>query len=157
MAMIDDIMQQLQGMGLGTGGGFMDIGQLDPSQISQALQGQYGLSAGQLPSSLFQPLSSDLLKGGLAGTYAPQVEATGQTLLSKMLTSAGGMQGRQASGGFAGSGQQQQFTGGIKDVYGKGMTDVLTRTGQQRAQSLKSVQDMINQWQSQALQVKGYQ
>ena len=77
--------------------------------------------------------------------------------LSKMLQGARGQKGVQASGGFAGSGQQQQFTSGIKDVYGKGMTDVLAQTGQQRAQSLKSVQDMINQWQSQALQVKGYQ
>lgn len=155
--MIDDIMQQLQQMGLSTAGGLTGIGQLNPSEISQALQGQYGLSAGQLPSSLFQPISSEMLQGGLAGTYAPQVEATGQTLLSKMLASSQGKQGRQAFGGFAGSGQQQQFTGDIKDVYGKGMTDVLSKTGQQRAQSLKSVQDMINQWQSQALQVKGYQ
>jgi hypothetical protein len=37
------------------------------------------------------------------------------------------------------------------------MVDVLTQTGQQRAQGLKAVQDAINQWQSQALQVKGYQ
>lgn len=37
------------------------------------------------------------------------------------------------------------------------MTDILTATGQQRAQSLKGIQDMINQWQSQALKVKGFQ
>ena len=62
MAMIDDIMQQLQSMGLDIGGGFGNIGTINPGQISQALQGQYGLSAGQLPSSMFQPLSSDLIK-----------------------------------------------------------------------------------------------
>jgi len=150
MAMIDDIMQQLQSMGLDVSGGFSGLGQLGAGDISQALQSQYGLSSYQLPSSMFQPLSSDLLKGGLAGTYSPQVEATGQTLLSKMLAAGGGEKGIQAAGGFAGSGQQQQYTGEIKDVYGKGMTDVLSQTGQQRAQSLKSVQDMINQWQQQA-------
>ena len=154
MAMIDDIMEQLQGMGLYIPGGFGGIGQLGGGDISQALQGQYGLTASQLPSSMFQPISSELIKGGLASTYSPQVEATGQSLLSKMLTDARGQKGMQAAGGFAGSGQQQQFTGGIKDVYGKGMTDVLSQTGQQRAQSLKSIQDMINQWQSQATQVK---
>ena len=103
---------------------------------------------------MFQPLSSDLIKGGLAGTYAPQVEATGSTLLSKMLTAGGGQKGFQASGGFAGSGQQQQYAGGIKDVYGKGMTDVLTQTGQQRAKSLSEIQNMINQWQSQASKIR---
>ena len=154
MAMIDDIMQQLQGMGLNIGGGFGGIGGLGASDISQALQGQYGLTGQQLPSSMFQPISSDLIKGGFAGTYAPQVEATGQTLLSQMMTAGGGQKGFQAAGGFAGSGQQQQYAGGIKDVYGKGMTDVLTSTGQQRAQSLKGIQDMINQWQSQASQIK---
>ena len=152
--MIDDIMQQLQGMGLNIQGGFGGIGQLGAGDISQALQGQYGLTSAELPSSMFQPISSELIKGGLAGTYSPQVEATGQTLLSQMLASGGGKKGIQASGGFAGSGQQQQFASGIKDVYGKGMTDVLAKTGQQRAQSLQSIQDMINQWQSQASQIR---
>ena len=152
--MIDDIMEQLTQMGISTSGGFGNISQLGGADISQALQGQYGLGADQLPSSMFQGISSDLIKGGQASTYSPQIEATGSSLLSSMLTSAGGKKGTQAAGGFAGSGQQQQFTGGIKDVYGKGMTDVLTQTGQQRAQSLKSVQDMINQWQSQATQVR---
>ena len=150
MAMIDDIMAQLQGMGMDIQGGFGGIGQLGGGDISQALQSQYGLTASQLPSSMFQPISSELIKGGLGSTYSPQVEATGQSLLSKMLAAGGGQKGIQAAGGFAGSGQQQQYTGEIKDVYGKGMTDVLSQTGQQRAQSLKSVQDMINQWQQQA-------
>ena len=157
MAMIDDIMQQLQGMGLDVGGGFGGIGGLGASEISQALQGQYGLTSQQLPSSLFQPISEGLLKGGLASTYSPQIASTGQTLMNKMLTQTQGQAGKQAFGGFAGSGQQQQFAGQAKDVYGKEMTDVLTATGQQRAQSLKGVQDMINQWQSQALKVKGFQ
>ena len=154
MAMIDDIMQQLQSMGLNVSGGFGALSSLGGGDISQALQGQYGLTGEQLPSSMFLPISSDLIKGGLAGTYSPQVEATGQTLLSQMLTAGGGQKGFQAAGGFAGSGQQQQYAGGIKDEYGKGMTDVLTSTGQQRAQSLKGIQDMINQWQSQASQIK---
>ena len=154
MAMIDDIMAQLGQMGMNTTGGFGGLSQLGGADISQALQGQYGLTQSQLPSSMFQGISSDLIKGGLSSTYSPQIEATGSSLLSSMLTSAGGQKGTQAAGGFAGSGQQQQFTGGIKDVYGKGMTDVLSQTGQQRAQSLKSVQDMINQWQSQASQIR---
>ena len=157
MAMIDDITQQLQGMGLDLQGGFSGITGLDPTQISGALQSQYGLTASQLPTSLFQPISQDLLRGAMPGTYTPQIEAAGSTLLDKFLQSISGVAGRQASGGFAGSGQEQSYLGQAKDVYGKGMTDVLTQTGQQRAKSLSQIQDLINQWQSQALKIKGYQ
>lgn len=157
MAMIDDILSQLQSMGIGTGQDFMGISQLGSSDIAQALQGQYGLTEQQLPTSLFQPISQDLLKGGLGSTYSPQIQSTGQDLISQMIQGAQGQLGTQAAGGFAGSGQQTRFTGGVKDVYGKGMTDVLASTGKQRAQSMQAVQDMINQWQSQALKVKGYQ
>ena len=156
MAMIDDIVGQLSQLGIDTQG-FSGLSQLGPQQIATALQGQFGLSGSQLPSSLFQPISEELIKGSLASTYSPQVQATGQTLVDKMLQSGQGQMGRQAAGGFAGSGQQQQFASGIKDVYGKGMTDVLTKTGQQRTQSLSSIQDLINQWRSQAMQIKGYQ
>ena len=143
MAMIDDIMQQLSNLGINPEGGFSGIAGISPQQVAQQLQSQYGLSSEQLPTSLFQPISADLLRGGMASTYSPQIEATGGSLLQKMLK--------------LGTGQQQQFASGIKDVYGKGMTDVLTQTGQQRAKSLSSIQDLINAWQSQALQIKGYQ
>ena len=153
MAMIDDIMQQLSNLGINPEGGFSGIAGISPEQVSQQLQSQYNLSSEQLPTSLFQPISADLLRGGMASTYSPQIEATGGSLLQKMLKLGTGQQGMQAAGGL----QQQQFASGIKDVYGKGMTDVLTQTGQQRAKSLSSIQDLINSWQSQALQIKGYQ
>ena len=157
MAMIDDIVQQLQGMGVSVSGGFSGISSIDPSQVSGALQTQYGLDPSLLPTSLFQPISEDLLRGTMASTYTPQIEATGSSLLSNMQQLLTGTQGRQAYGGVAGSGQQSQFVQGARDVYGKGMTDVLTQTGQQRGQSLQAIQDLVNQWQSQALKVKGYQ
>ena len=122
MAMIDDIMAQLQSMGINVSGGFTGLPDISGFNISQALQGQYGLTEQQLPPSMFQGISSDLIKGGLAGTYSPQVQATGQTLMDKMLTQAQGKVGKQAFGGFAGSGQQQQYAGGIKDVYSKNWT-----------------------------------
>ena len=81
MAMIDDIMAQLGQMGMNTTGGFGGLSQLGGADISQALQGQYGLDSSQLPSSMFQGISSDLIKVGLASTYTPQVEATGSSLL----------------------------------------------------------------------------
>ena len=67
----------------------------------------------------------------------------------------GGKQGRQAFGGFAGSGQQGMFTQQAKDVYGKGMADVLGDVSQQRTQGMQSIQDIINQWRETALRIKG--
>ena len=35
---------------------------------------------------------------------------------------------------------------GAKDVYGKGMSDVLSNVGQQRSQAFGELQSMINQY-----------
>ena len=75
MAMIDDIVGQLSQLGIDTQG-FSGLSQLGPQQIATALQGQFGLSGSQLPSSLFQPISEELIKGSLSSTYSPQVKAT---------------------------------------------------------------------------------
>ena len=153
MAMIDDITQQLTDMGFNMGGGFGAIGGFGAPDISQILGQQYGLTQDQLPSSMFQPISESLLKGVMPGTYSPQIKVASQPLIDEMLSKYN-IEGKKAFGGFAGSGQQTEFAGGVKDVYGKGMTDVLTNTSQQRAQSLKAIQDMINQWHSQASQIR---
>ena len=154
MSMVNDIMAQLQQMGIDVSSGFGALATLGGGDISRALQGQYGLTESQLPSAMFQPLSKELIKGGLSSTYSPQIEATGTTLMDKMLLKTQGQAGTKAFGGFDASGGFNKFMSQAKDVYGKGMTDVLTSTGQQRASSLKSVQDMINQWQSQASSIK---
>ena len=41
--------------------------------------------------------------------------------------------------------QQQQFVSGIRDVYGKGMTDILAQTEQQRTKALSTVKDLIDE------------
>ena len=156
MAMIDTIMEQLQNLGIDTQGGYAGISDISPEQMASAFQSKYGLNASQLPSSLFQSIPQDVLKAGLSSTYSPMVESTGQNLLGNMLESMSGKQSRQAAGGFAGSGQQQQFVSGIKDVYGKGMADILAQTGQQRTKALSTVKDLIDKMQTQALQIKGY-
>ena len=154
MSMMDDILSQLQEMGL-PGQSYSDIGTIDPSQIASALQSQYNISAQDMPSSLFQGISEDALRSGLAKTYTPQIEATGGNLLSELQTQLGGQQAKQAYGGFAGSGQGAQFAQSAKDVYGKGMTDVIASTGQSRLKGLKNIQDIINQWKDVALSLKG--
>ena len=156
MALIQDILSQLQGMGFGeqTYGGLQDI---NPQDISQRLQSYFGLTGEDIPAHMFQGMSSDILRSGLGSTYSPQVGAASSSLLGNLQQTLGGQQGRASAGGFAGSGQQQQFAQSAKDVYGKGMTDVLAQTGQQRLGGLQNVQDVINQWRDTALRIKGQQ
>ena len=161
MALLQDILSSLSEMGFesGTGGNwggdYMGISGIDPSNISSTLQNYFGLGSQDMPAHMFQGISSDILKSGLSSTYAPQVRAGGQSLLGNLQQTAGGQKGMQAAGGFAGSGQQQRFTQGAKDVYGKGMSDILAQTGQQQLGGLQNVQDIINQWRDTALQLKG--
>ena len=161
MALLEDILGQLGGMGFGAEGGqgglsYMSLADISPEQISSRLQSYYGLSGQDLPAQMFQGISSDILQAGLGKTYSPQVEAHGASLLSKLRETAGGQTGKRAFGGFAGSGQQRDFSRGAKDVYGKGMSGVLAQTQQQQAQGLQSVQDVINQWKETAAGIKGW-
>ena len=121
MALLDDIMGQLTGMGFGTGGqlAYGDISEINPEDI-----------AGR-----FAYLACSLL-GGLQSAM-------------------GGQKGQQAYGGFAGSGQATQFGQQAKDVYGKGMSDVLAQTGQQQMKGLTGIQDVINQWKETAMRIRG--
>ena len=156
MALMDDIISQLQEMGLGVQS-YSDIGNITPSQIAGQLQSEYNIGAQDMPSSLFQGISEDVLRSGIAKTYSPQIEATSGNLLSQLQTQLGGKQAKQAYGGFAGSGQQRQFGESARDLYGKGMTEVLGTTGQSRIKGLTNVQDIINQWKDVALSLKGLQ
>ena len=154
MAMIQDILAQLQSMGI-SADSYGGISEITPQEIQSGLTGAFGVQAGDLPSSIFTSIGSDVLKGGMAGTYSPMIEATGASLLGGLTQEMGGQKGRQAAGGFAGSAQQSRFQQQAKDVYGKGMTDVLGQSARQRTQSLQSVMDVINKWKESALKIRG--
>lgn len=155
MALIQDILSQLQQMGIGGVSSYGGLSQLTPEMIQSGLSSEYGIASGDLPSAMFPGISQEMLAGGRASTYSPMIEATGASLLGGLTKEMGGQAGRQAAGGFAGSGQQSQYTQQARDVYGKGMTDILAQSSQQRGQSLSSIQDLINQWRTSALKVKG--
>ena len=158
MALLQDILGQLTEMGITSEGtAYSDLSDVSPSQISSGLQSYFDLGGEDLPAHMFQGISSDLLQAGLGKTYSPMVEASGSSLLSKLQGQMGGKEAKQAYGGFAGSGGQQQFATGAKDVYGKGMADVLSKTGEQRARGLQGIQDIVNQWRYSAMKIKGYQ
>ena len=98
---------------------FSQLNQLTPEQIASTFAQQYNLDQEDLPSTMFQPIKQNLLQATNWGTYSPAVEAEGQTKLQGLYKGLGGTGATQAAGGFAGSGGFGKYQGGIKDVYGR--------------------------------------
>mgnify|MGYP005822864097 CR=1 FL=1 len=123
-----------------------DISGITGQDISQQIASMYGIEQEDLPASMFQTISPEMLGAGAYKTYAPQLQAKGQSLLSGLYGGMGGQQARKAAGGFAGSSRYGQYTGGVKDVYGKEMAGAIGEVGQQRMQGLGNISDIISQW-----------
>lgn len=156
MAFIEDILEELRRMEIDVpGGGFGDIGGINPFQIASGLRETYGLSEEQFPEHLVRPISEGLIGGVLAKTYSPLVETSGKTKLQELKDKIG-TTGTSAFGGFSGSGQQHRFMSGIKDEYGRGMTGILQETGKSRTMALKQIMDAINRWKASAVDIRGY-
>lgn len=140
-----DIVNQLQGLGIaGEGTAFSSLGNITPEQIVQGLASTYNVAG--LEAGMFPTMSPQLLRGTKASTYSPFIQSQSQDLLSNLALSLGGQKAKQAAGGFAGSGGAQSYAAGVKDVYGKGMSDVLSNIGQQRSTAFGELQNMINQY-----------
>jgi hypothetical protein len=140
-----DIVNQLQGLGIaGEGTGFSSLANISAEDIMQGLSGTYNVAG--LEAGMFPQMSQQLLQGTKASTYSPFIQSQSQDLLSNLAMSLGGQKAKQAAGGFAGSGGTQSYMAGAKDVYGKGMSDVLSNVGQQRSQAFGELQSMINQY-----------
>ena len=159
MALMDDILSQLQGLGFGGSFSspltFGDISGIIPAEIQQAMQSSFDLSPGDLSPGMFQPIGQGLLSGALGKTYSPFLQATSQNLVGDLIQKMSGKTGKQAGGGFAGSGQFQRFTSGAKDVYGKGMAGALVGTQEKQTKSLQNIQDIINAWREAAGGIAG--
>ena len=154
MALLQDILDQLTEIGF-SDPSYGAISSYSPERIAEQMRSYYGLGAQDLPPSLFKGISQDLLEQGLSTTYSPQIQASGASLSGDLASMLGGQKGQQAFGGFAGSGQAQRFGQQARDVYGKGMSEVLAQTGQQQLKGLTGVQDIISKWQETAMKIKG--
>ena len=101
---------------------------------------------GQLTSAMFNPISRQQMKGMKWSTYKPQIEQAQQSLLGTLLNTyqQGGQ--RKASGGFSGSSSLDAYNKGIKDVYGKGMTQTLSDVGKSRAGAYEGIQETMQGW-----------
>jgi len=109
-----------------------------------AMQRIYGTN--QLTRDMFQGISKEQMKGLKWDTYKPQIEEQQQNLLSSLLNTYNKGGQRKSSGGFAGSSNLDAYSKGVKDVYGKGMTESLGKVGEARAGAYKGIQDTMQGW-----------
>tara|TARA_R110002020_G_scaffold102635_1_gene240867 strand:- start:2281 stop:2757 length:477 start_codon:yes stop_codon:yes gene_type:complete len=156
---IQQLLSQLSGMGLGDGG----FGS-QQEDIFGAMHQEYFQSDPEytgtiedspLTEGMFQTISPNLVRSASMGAYSPLFQQSSQNLIPQLLAQLGGQQARKAHGGFAGSGGAMRQQSLAKDVYGKGMQDTLNRAMAGKTQSLGTIQDIINQWQSTAQSFMG--
>ena len=143
--MKDYIEQLLSGLGV-SGTSYGGLSSLGPESIASGLATKYGIDKSMLPSNLFQGIAPGMMEGTYGKTYSPLIQAKQAPLLQGLTSGIGGLKGRQAMGGFAGSGQAKDYQSGVKDVYGKGMTDVLSEVGSSIGSSEQNIVDLINSW-----------
>tara|TARA_B100001250_G_C19679936_1_gene735379 strand:+ start:560 stop:1024 length:465 start_codon:yes stop_codon:yes gene_type:complete len=148
------ILDSLSQMGFGQMG-WQQLAELSPDQIESTLQSHYELDDDDLLPGMFQTINPEMLQAASYSTYAPQVQAKGQSMLSDLYKNLGGQSAVQAAGNFAGSGQFAKQQAGVKDVYGKSMTDTLSNVRGQQSQGIGAISDMISQWNQMAQRIKG--
>tara|TARA_R110002020_G_scaffold205447_2_gene410043 strand:+ start:89 stop:619 length:531 start_codon:yes stop_codon:yes gene_type:complete len=157
--MFGDLYKQFAGMGMsptgpqaytnynpmtGAGMGYL------PSKgtVLGAMRKLYGTN--ELTSQMFNPISKMQMKGLKWDTYKPQLQQQQQNLLGSLLNTYNKGGQRKSSGGFAGSSNLDAYSKGVKDVYGKGMTESLGKVGDARASAYKGIQDTMQGWHQQA-------
>ena len=136
--------------------GWQGLTGLSPGDITSTFAQHYDIEEQDLPSGMFQSITPEMLRGASYQTYTPQIQAKGQSMLPDLYKNLGGQAATKAAGGFAGSGGFRKQQAGVKDVYGKGMTDVLTQVRGQQSQGIGNISDLIAQWHQMAQSIKGY-
>ena len=147
------ILDSLQNI-FGSGFNWNQLSGMGSEDIASSFGQHYGITE-DLPAGMFQSITPEMLRGASYKTYAPQIQAKGQSFLPDLYKNLGGQAATKAAGGFAGSGGFGQQQAGVRDVYGKGMTDVLSNVSQQQSQGIGLVQDLISQWHDMAQNISG--
>ena len=157
---IEDLVSQIEGYnipGFSPGSfGLSDITGIGSQNILEAMTEMFGIEQeGALTPGMFQEISPLALSQTYGKTYSPLVEQSGQKYLQDLFSQQGGQKAKTAGGGFAGSGQQERYEQAARDVYGKGMGNVLASTGKARTAGIQNVGDIVSSWRDVASQIAG--
>lgn len=157
---IEDLLSQIGSYGIGGFSpgsfGLSDLTNIGSGNIMDAMERMFGIEEpGALTSSMFQELSPLSLSQAYGKTYSPLVRTGGQKYLQDLISQQGGQKAKTAGGGFAGSGQQQQYEQAARDVYGKGMGNVLSTAGKARTQGIQNISNIVSSWRDLASEIAG--
>ena len=139
---IEELLSSIGVSGTSYGG----LSSLSPESIASGLASIYDIDKSLLPSNLFQGIAPGMMQGSYGKTYSPLIQAKQAPLLQGLTSGIEGLKGRQALGGFAGSGQARDYQAGVKDVYGKGMPNILSDVSSSIGGSEQNIIDLINSW-----------
>ena len=143
-----------ESIGLGDNVSYEDLSSFSGQDIATALIGSYDIDPDLLPSTLFTGITPGMMEGTYGKTYSPIIQAKQNPLITSLTKSVEGKQGAAAYGGFADSYASEAFEQGARDVYGKGMTDILTGVGASKSQSFQNIFDLMTSWKETAQDIR---
>lgn len=155
MITVEQILEQISGLNVESPAGpgsFTGLATLDAGDILQGMEETYSLQ-GMLSSGMFETISPNLIAGALQKTYSPMLSQSNKNLLGDLVRSTQGSEGAKAAGGFAGSGFYEDYVSQARDVYGQKAGAMLGDIQMKKQASLQGIQDIIQNWQDQAIQL----
>ena len=154
MNQLQDLMSLLEAYNIQSGidpGTVGTIDNISPWRIKQSMTDMFGFDPSILTEDLFPRITSSDMYGLLGKDYSQGIQSDIQKNLGTMKQSFGTM-GRKAAGGFAGSQQYEDFTGGVRDEFGRAAGDVLGNVQAAKSQSIGNLMDKIMGWKDTASQ-----
>ena len=136
------VQQQLESLGLGGGQAWG----YSPEDIMQAVGGTYGITdMSKLNPAMFGGIGQQQMAMSNQAYYNPMFAGGQQGFLTDYLQQFNKSVG-QAQGGFAGTSNVGTAIGGLRDVYGKNVSELLGKTTQMAQQSQESILKKIQGW-----------
>ena len=136
------VQQQLESLGLGGGQAWG----YSPEDIMQAVGGTYGITdMSKLNPAMFGGIGQQQMAMSNQAYYNPMFAGGQQGFLTDYLQQFNKSIG-QAQGGFAGTSNVGTAIGGLRDVYGKNVSELLGKTTQMAHQSQESILKKIQGW-----------
>ena len=129
---------------------------LDSGSIAAGMASAYNLDEDDVTPDMFRGLSPSLFEAAKYKTYSPMMESEGDTLLTNLQTTLGGVDVSKAYGGFAGSVGAKKKEKQVRDVYGKGMGDVYSNIRGMQTEALEGISSEVDRWHESAQTIKGY-
>ena len=150
-----DFLEYMNSLGFGGGSlNFEDLSSLtNPNTmdtVAYTMEDLYGIQAGFLNPTMFNPLSSTALDSSNLGFYSNLIQQGQDTSLSDYFQRMTSPTYRKSFGGAAQSGYSGMLDEEGKDLYKKQGTDILTDVFGRQLSSINELFNQVQSWQETA-------